>query len=208
MKRLFPLASCLALVVAAPLTAQAQAPDFTRCTTANFFGGAATAPDMSQGLFGGAVGWEMTRRLSAEMTTKWLVPERGAEAFSAIGTMQFALTGRQTFVPFLTLAPACICLVRRRQQRDSRVLHPSSHRARADGGTRQTFTDPAFVAGGGVSLFASRHISVRPEVEVMLVPNDSETYVITSFTVRLAYHFELHRVTPDRRTLVTRYRFT
>ena len=67
-------------------------------------------------------------------------------------------------------------------------------------GTRQTFTDPAFVAGGGVSLFASRHISVRPEVEVMLVPNDSETYVITSFTVRLAYHFELHRVTPDRRT--------
>ena len=200
MKRLFPLASCLALVVAAPLTAQAQAPDFTRCTTANFFGGAATAPDMSQALFGSAVGWEMTHRLSAEMTTKWLVPERGAEAFSAIGTMQFALTGRQTFVPFLTLGAG----VHSASFDVGKSVIPEFYARRLTdpalmSGTRQTFTDPAFVAGGGVSLFASRHISVRPEVEVMLVPNNSETYVITSFTVRLAYHFELHRVTPDRR---------
>jgi len=67
-------------------------------------------------------------------------------------------------------------------------------------GSSQSFTDPAFVAGGGLSIFTSRHISLRPEVEVMLVPSDSQTYVITSFTMRLAYHFERHRVTPDRRS--------
>ena len=155
---------------------------------------------MSQALFGGAVGWEMTPRLSAEMTTKWLVPERSAEAFSAIGTLQVAFTGRQTLVPFLTVGAGVHHASFDVDKSEipefyARRLTPAAVMT----GTRQTFTDPAFVAGGGVSIFASRHVSVRPEIEVMLVPNDSEINVITSFTVRLAYHFELHRVTPDRR---------
>ena len=194
MKRLFTLASCLSLIASAPLIVQAQTPDFTRCTTVNVLGGAATAPDMSQAQLGGAVGWEMTPRLSAEMTAKWLVPKRGAEAFSAIGTMQVALTGRGTFVPFLTGGAGV------RQASFGVESEIPEFYARRLTDPWQSVTDPAFVAGGGVLIFASRHVSVRPEVEVMWVPSDSETYMITSFTIRLAYHFELHRVTPDRRT--------
>ena len=201
MKRLFPLVSCVALMATAPVAVNAQTTDFTRCTTANFFAGAATAKDTSQALFGGAVGWELTRRLSAEMTTKWSVPERQAETFSAIGTLQVAFTGRQTFVPFMTVGAG---VHHASFDLDKSEIPEFYTRRLTDpkrmAGIRQTFTDPAFVAGGGVSIFASRHISVRPEIEVMLVPSDSETYVITSFTVRLAYHFELHRVTPERRT--------
>ena len=200
MKRLLPLASCLALMAAVPLAAHAQTPNFSRCTTANFFGGAATAKEMRQALFGGAAGWEMTPRLSAEMTTKWLVPEGSAEAFSAIGTLQMAFTGRQRFVPFLTVGAG----VHHASFDVDKSEIPEFYARRLTApavmtSTRQTFTDPAVVAGGGVSIFASRHVSVRPEIEVMLVPSDSETYVMTSFTVRFAYRFELHRVTPDRR---------
>jgi hypothetical protein len=201
MKRVFLLVSCLALLGATPLIAQAQTPDFTRCTTVNVLGGAAMAPDMSQALFGGAVGWEMTPRLSAEMTATWLVPERGAETFSAIGTMQVALTSRRTVMPFLTGGAGL-----RHASFDAEKSEIPEFYARRFvdrgriAGTRQSVTDPAFVVGGGALIFASRNVSVRPEIGVMLVPRDSETAVITTFTIRLAYHFELHRVTRDRRT--------
>jgi hypothetical protein len=55
------------------------------------------------------------------------------------------------------------------------------------------------VFGGGVSLFASRRISIRPDVETMLVRADGQSYFVTTFAARLAYHFEEHPVTPARR---------
>ena len=62
--------------------------------------------------------------------------------------------------------------------------------------TARTFTDPAFVFGGGVSLFASRRISIRPDVETMLVRRNGQNYVVTTFAARFAYHFEDRPITP------------
>jgi len=199
MTRLSRLGSCMAMVLVLPTTALAQVPDLHHCTTANvLFGGAGNA-DLRQPLFGGAVGWELAPHFFLEVTTKWFVPERGADAFSAIATAQIPLTGRRTVMPFLTAGAGAhrvsfgsdqsrIPIFYLRRLRDTGTL-PDSERS---------FVDPAFIVGGGISIFTSGNVSVRPEVEVMLVRRQSENYLLTSASVRLAYHFETHNVTPDR----------
>jgi hypothetical protein len=198
MTRLFRLGSCVAVILAMPTVVRAQGPDLSRCTTANLLVGGAAGQEVRQPLFGGAVGWELTPHFFLETTTKWLVPDRGADAFSAMVTAQIPWTGRQTVVPFFTAGAGA----HRASFDIDRSRIPSFYARRLSepgmmAGTHRSFVDPAFVAGGGVSIFASRHVSVRPEVEVMLVHHGSENYVLTSVSVRLAYHFETHRVTPD-----------
>lgn len=63
----------------------------------------------------------------------------------------------------------------------------------------KTLTDPAFLFGGGVNFQLSRHLALRPDVEVMMVFDDSHNYWVTGVAVHFAYHFEDHPVTPFRR---------
>jgi hypothetical protein len=63
----------------------------------------------------------------------------------------------------------------------------------------ERFTDPAFVVGGGISIFASRNVSIRPEVETIWLRSDGMNYFVTSAMVRFAYHFEEHRITAAAR---------
>lgn len=44
----------------------------------------------------------------------------------------------------------------------------------------------------------SRHIALQPAVEAIIVTADSQSYTLTAFTVRVAYHFEDHPVTGSR----------
>jgi hypothetical protein len=198
MKRLFRLGSTAAMILALPSAGFAQEPDLSHCTTANLLVGGAAGRDVRQPLFGGAVGWELTPHFALETTVKWLVPDRGAEAFSAVVSAQIPLTGRRTVVPFLTAGAGA-----HRASFDietSRIPTFYARRPSESGtmaGRDRSFVDPAFVTGGGVSVFLSRHVSVRPEVEVMLLRHNSENYVLTSLGVRLAYHFETHRITSE-----------
>jgi hypothetical protein len=199
MKRLFRLGSTAAMILAMPSAGFAQGPDLSHCTTANLLLGGTAGRDVRQPLFGGAVGWELMPHFFLETTVKWLVPDKGADAFSAIVSAQIPLTGRQTVVPFFTAGAGA----HRASFDIDRSAIPAFYARRlidpgTMAGTQRSFVDPAFVTGGGVSIFASRHVSIRPEVEVMLVRHSSENYVLTSVGVRVAYHFETHRVTPDR----------
>ncbi len=66
-------------------------------------------------------------------------------------------------------------------------------------GATSTFTDPSFILGGGMNIFVTRHIAIRPDVEAMIVRRDSHNYVVTAVVVHIAYHFENHPITPTRR---------
>jgi DnaK suppressor protein len=194
-------AMCVTLVLGLTTTAEAQGPDLRRCTTLNLLTGGSVGSEATHALLGGAIGWELLPRFSVETTMKWMVPDRGTEAFSALVTAQMQLSQRQTFVPFLTAGGG---VLRASYDMETSVM-PAFYARRMEGGsgpasgTRRTFVDPAFVFGGGVSMFASRHVSVRPEVEAMIVHEDGRTRTTTSVAVRFAYHFETHRVTPNRR---------
>ena len=63
-------------------------------------------------------------------------------------------------------------------------------------GSTITFNDPSLVGGGGLTVFVSRHWTVRPEILATVVLRDSRNFVVTTGAVRLAYHFEDHPVTP------------
>ena len=67
-----------------------------------------------------------------------------------------------------------------------------------DGIAMRTFTDPSVVFGGGISLVATRHIAIRPAVEVAMVLRNNHSLATASAVVRLAYRFEDHPVTRAR----------
>ena len=48
-----------------------------------------------------------------------------------------------------------------------------------------------------MNLFLNRHWTIRPEVTANVVLRDSHSFVVTTGTVRLAYHFDDHPVTPS-----------
>lgn len=196
MKRLFVAGSCGLFLLATAAAAGAQSTtDFTRCTTANFISGVSLGDDQT-GVFGGAVGWELTARFNIEASTRWLVPKNGADAFAVLFTAQRPLVGRRTFVPFVSGGMGVYSASF--EAGSTGIPEFYSQRMTPPGvpsGSAERFTDPAFVVGGGVSIFASRNVSVRPEVETIWLRSDGRNYVVTTAMVRFAYHFEEHRIT-------------
>src|SRR5262245_61503603 len=201
MKRLFIAGSCGAFLLIAAAAVEAQStPDFTRCTTANFLGGVSFANDDQTGVLGGAVGWELKPRLNIEATTRWQVPKNGVDAFAVTFTAQLPLLSRRTFVPFV--AGGMGVYSASFDSGSTAIPEFYSQRMTPPGvpsGPTERFTDPAFVFGGGVSIFAAKHVSLRPEVETIWVRRDGMNHFVTSASVRFAYHFELHRITAQRR---------
>ena len=195
MNRLFIAGTFGIFLLSAPAVVAAQSTmDFRRCTTANFAGGVSFADGDQTGVFGGAFGWELTSRLNIETTAKWLVPEDGADAFAFLFTAQMPLRARGTFVPFVSGGMG----VYSASFESGSSSIPEFYSQRMSGRSVERFTDPAFVLGGGASIFASRNVSIRPEVEIIWVTDDG-SYFVTSAMVRVAYHFEKHRITPSVR---------
>jgi hypothetical protein len=190
-------------VLGAAITAAAQPtpPRYhaSHGTTLNVFGGVASGGSDSGGLFGGAVGWEFTPWFGIEGDAAWLDRRGANEDFAATASLHVNLTGRRTAVPFLK---GGIGLYHARFANEAGV-GPEFYRRRLGNvqstiGRSLTFTDPAIVAGGGVNLFLSRHVAVRPQVEAIMAVRGSRTHVVTAFTMHLAYHFEDHPITSSR----------
>jgi hypothetical protein len=202
----FPLRrlSCLAAAVVSTLllltsaaSAQPGAARWNVGTTVNVFGGAATDSTGTGVVGGGSLGWEVTPRIAVEGSGAWFRPGGDTRGFSAALKGQFGLPVRERVVPF---AEAGIGLYRAVFEPGAAGVPPFyANRMTSTGPLAthdQTFTDPAFVVGAGISLFANRHFAVRPDVETMVIRHGGESHVVTSFAIRLAYHFEDHPVTP------------
>jgi hypothetical protein len=198
---------CLAplLVAAISVAAAAQpSPNIpysggNTCTTLNGFGGAAWADSDPGGMFGGALGWEFTPWFGIEGSASWFDRPGNEGGFSASFDGHLKLPASEAVVPFLK---GGFGLYRASFEGDGEEMPMFyRHRLHATGtGVEQSqaFTDPAFVLGGGISLFLSRHLSLRPDVTAILAVRDSDTRVITTVTLHVAYHFEDHPITPSR----------
>ena len=188
-------AGCSALVMLTlSINASAQQPgasEWEHATTLNAFVGAGTDSSETGAIAGMAMGWEASPLLAFEGSGSWLDRGAGADAFAASLKVQARLQSFRTAVPFLE---AGFGLYRAWFDADSTAI-PEFYESRITA-TARTLTDPAFVFGGGVSLFASRRISIRPEVETMLVRRDGQNYFVTSLAARFAYHFGDRPTTP------------
>lgn len=183
-------------------TAGAQSPPpsvWAHGTTLTGSAGAGLGSRREGAAVGGALGWELTAKVAIEGSGLWLDRGDGADAFAAALKVRAALFGHDRATPFVT---AGIGAYRASYARMSAEI-PAFHRRRMEGrtgpGERATFTDLGLVVGGGISVFVTRHIALRPDLESMVVIRDSHRYVVTTVALQVAYHFEDHPVTPGRK---------
>ena len=192
-------AGCFALVMlglAMNASAQQTAPpEGEHATTLNVFAGAGTDSSETGLVAGMAMGWDATRRLALEGSGSWLDRGAGADAFSAAMKVQARLRTVRTVVPFVE---AGFAMYRAWFDPGSTAI-PAFYQQRITA-TDRTVTDPAFVFGGGVSLFASRRTSIRPEAETIFVRSSGQNYFVTTFAARFVYHFEDRPITPAMRS--------
>jgi Outer membrane protein beta-barrel domain len=168
-------------------------------TTINLFSGVGVASSDPGVTLGGAAGWEVTRVFGIEGLAEWLDRPTGEEGFDVSLSGMVNLKTARPVVPFLKAGVGFY----RATFDGSATGVPEFYQHRindgqADVGLRQTFTDPSFVLGGGLSVFVSRHWAIRPDVAVTIVRDHSANYIVTGVTVHAAYHFEDHPVTPSR----------
>jgi hypothetical protein len=191
-------AGCFALVMLAlsmnASAQQAAPPEGEHATTLNVFAGAGTDSSETGLVAGMAMGWDATRLLALEGSGSWLDRGDGADAFSAAVKLQARLRTARPVIPFVE---GGFGMYRAWFDPGSTVI-PEFYQDRITA-TDRTVTDPAFVFGGGVSLFASRRISIRPEAETMLVRSGGQNYFVTTFAARFVYHFEDRPITPATR---------
>ena len=168
-------------------------------TTLNLFAGAGVDSSTAGALGGMSLGWEVTPKVAIEGSGYWLDRGTGATAFAAALKLQAGFAGLNTAVPFVE---AGIGLYRASFDATATSV-PDFYRGRIDAATgppaSSVFMDPSFILGGGVNIFVTSHLAIRPDVEAMIVRRDSQTYVVTAVAVHMAYHFERHRIGEDHR---------
>jgi len=200
MRRLIHAAAAGALLIAVssqPARGQqvtAGTTDFHHATTLGVVGGIAVDQSGNGGALGGSVGWQLTPGASLAGSAIWMHPGPGTNGFAMLlnvgmntrtGWLQpgiYAGGGvyRVTF-DMLTASP------------------PSFYGKRLQGSAlpaSTTFNDPAVTLGANLRISLTRHTSIQPAVEALVVLDGGDAYVLTTATVSLVYRFEHHPVTP------------
>jgi hypothetical protein len=189
------------LLLATSISAQTLDPPehtWSRGATLSGFAGAAMATSTDGPLAGGAIGWTITPWIGVEGSGAWLQHGRGASAFSASLAGHANLMRPGLAVPFVR---GGIGLYRAWFDRDRGPL-PGFYEARlgASASIRPSFTDPAFVLGGGLNLFVASRWAIRPQAEALVVRRHGQSHTLALFTVHVAHHFERPTMRPGRAT--------
>jgi hypothetical protein len=199
------ISAFLTLVVAAP-SAFAQTPllrdngappdnPWHHGSTVDLFGGSASTSEDTRGTAGGGFGWEINHWVEVDASGTWLVARQGDSAFAANLKAVVSLTRPREVVPFLGAGVGVYHAV----FDTTRGSVPAFYQSRLPAGTLDslaTFNDPALVFDAGANIFASRHVSIRPDLGVIVVTKNSSAYTVATAVVHLIYHFENHAI-PD-----------
>lgn len=183
------VASILTLNVSA---AQAQSPPAGEWQHGGFvtgFGGGADVWSRHSFAAGAAFGWEVTPRLALEAGGRWFdVPARES-AFAADISARIGLVRRRAATPYVSAGAGMF-----RTAVSAVDSAPAFYRARIDPQRlgRHVFRDPLWSAGAGADVQLARHLSMRPDVTVLIVTTRSDARVVPVYGIRLTYYFEPH----------------
>jgi len=191
-------------ILAVPASAQRQVPppplpdDWSHGTVLTALGGIGTDTSDPGLAAGGAIGWELAPRVAIEGSALWLDDAAGADGFNAALKVRAGL--REAGVsPFVEGGVGLYHVSTTAGPETMPGFYSRRMVTAAKGATvTQSFTDPSFHIGAGINVFMSRHIALQPAVEAIIVTADSQSYTLTAFTIRVAYHFEDHPVTGSR----------
>jgi|SoiMethySBSTD1v2_1073268.scaffolds.fasta_scaffold697628_2 hypothetical protein len=186
------------LMLAATASAQSPANSplttndlWSRGTTLQLFGGAASASSSTTGMLGASFGWELDHRFEIEGAGAWLLEQESkGEGFAADMRLLFNVMGPSKLVPYVG---GGMGLYRATFNVNAGTL-PAFYDRHDDAtpGSLASYTDPTAVFVGGAHLYLARHVSIRPEVSLRMALDHGDTYNVSAFTCAFVYHFEDH----------------
>jgi hypothetical protein len=198
--RQIALALCAALL-AAPAFAQPAdhqpADQWQRGTTLAVFAGGTVESSAAKPAAGASLGWEIARFLSLEGQGAWIRVANGGEAFAGQMRVRVPFRRTQALVPFVA---GGVGLYRASFEAGARRI-PEFYQRRINAATLggSAFTDFMSTVGGGVDVFVTEHLAVRPEASVLLVSAASDTRAVPLFAAHVVYHFDTHPVRERRK---------
>lgn len=187
------LVAAFALLLVPPrASAQTVPMDWRHGTTLTGFVGTRAASSDVNPAAGVGLGWELTRRLSFEGRGNWFGVNDGPSDFAATLAAQVALLRPRTVVPFVS---AGVGMYRATVNSASTDV-PDFYRLRMspDLPGNHTFQDFLVTVGGGVNVFVTGHLALRPEANLMLVTTTNDAHRVAMYGVQIVYHFESHTV--------------
>ena len=191
------LVAAVCCCVTAPVLAQSAAGAAARATSLSGFAGAAGNGDHQGWMFGGSAGWDFTPLVAIEATGAWVDRSTQADAFTGALKLRAAFRGRDKVAPFVTGGVGLYRASFTRGSTNMPEFYQQRFETRADGGRMNaTFMDPSLVFGGGLNLFLSRAVAIRPSIEGLFVFRGSRHQLITTGGLNIAYYFEHRPVTP------------
>ena len=188
-------AAFLILTLPATAAAQTDSRHGRECALLGGFAGISFDGPEDSLVVGAAAAWRVLPRIVTEARMSFIRRPPGEDAMTAGLSVQFRLTAGRRALPFVRagfgMYSATFDL--------DRTTPPEFYRRRIGAEPApniRTFNDPAAIFGAGVDIGATRFVSWRPEIETFVVWRGSRTYVVTTASVQLSFHFEPHRVTP------------
>jgi len=185
------------MAVSSPVWAQqtaASSADWQHGTTLVGFGGVQSASSKVNPAAGAGFGWEVTRRFALEGRATWFNVNGGLSDFAATLSTHVPLASARPVVPFVS---AGVGMYRASFDSTSSVVPEFYQNRMADGvpgrGSR-AFQDFLVTLGGGVNIFLSNHFALRPEANVMVVTDWSDSRRVGVFGVQVVYHIDQHPI--------------
>ena len=191
-----PIVAVFALLLVAPrASAQTFPMDWRHGTTLSGFIGTQSASSDVSPAAGVGLGWEVTRRLSFEGRGTWfrVNDDDRPSDFAATLAANVALLTPRTAVPFVSAGAGMY----RATVNSASAAVPDFYRQRLSPdprGVNHTFQDFLVAVGGGVNVFVSGHLALRPEANLLIVTTSSDARPVGVYGLQLVYHFETHKV--------------
>lgn len=181
------LASLVILGIPVGAHSQEARADWQRGTILTGFAGGGTTASDTKGVAGTALGWEAAPHLTVEGRAMWFGHGSGSTDFTAMLNAIVPMRPGKGVVPFGHGGVGMY-----RADVDSAADAPEFYRSRMAENPSGVFSDFMLTFGGGVELFASSHIAVRPEVNILYVIAGSDRRTTAVYGVNFTYHFEAH----------------
>jgi hypothetical protein len=156
-------------------------------TTLSGFVGASATRSGTTPVAGTALGWELTPHFTIEGRGTWLRHDHGLTEFSASINALVPVLRPRAVVPFALAGFGMYSATVDARSSDL----PAFYRDRMPPNeSRPVFEDLLLTFGGGIDVFLTSHMALRPEATMYVITTRDDRLTKAVYGVHLAYHFE------------------
>jgi hypothetical protein len=157
-------------------------------TLGAFVGASGTAANTAPAA-GTTLGWELTPHFTIEGRGTWLRHDQGLTDFSASLNALISLLRPRSVVPFVLVGFGMYGATVDARSSDLPAFYRDRTPPNED---RPVFEDLLLTCGGGIDVFLTSHLALRPEATMYVITTRDGRLTKAVYGVHLAYHFEAH----------------